>query len=628
MTRFLVILLLWAHVSEARWMSKKEAGSVIEKFNVSYDVKKNGAWSQVIDYSVRVQSEDAKTSASQFTIEYNSMTDKVDVLEAYTLNGKTRTDVEASAIEDRDKGEARDYDAMKVRSVVFPQVQIGSRLFIKYRMSTSKPIIEDRWSDVLTLGPGVWVEAFKLNIVSERPLFYDLSDPRGLVSVKQKDKMHLEASNKREIPGWVHAEKDAYFHPGGNTYLWISTEKDWPKFMSVVNSDFDKIQASGVPVKLAGWMKEAAKKKTPEEQILALMERMSRDFRYFGDWRRHNGGIVPRPLNEIEKSRYGDCKDLSSLLTAMLRAMKIPANVALIRRGDNPYGHEPDYALPAVNRFNHAIVQVKLADGKTFWLDPTNPVSSLKPFPDIAGRPAWILDPKGAYFDRTPPSTPDDFQHVHDYEYRFKSDDEVAVRVNATLKNLASHNIANELMLSSRSAVLSNTLDYFSEGLEVKSFKYVKEPKTGRAIADMPIVLDYDSGRVTFSAGKGSFFVIPDGFLNGPFYETEDRESDLKLSQEPYSFKGVRRLKDTRLVQEVPATCRVDSEWMTLERVVKSEGRDVLVSQQVDLKKPYIRKEEFRTPAFKRLQAETKRCFYRTGILVEPLKGSLSLNAQ
>jgi hypothetical protein len=614
-----LIFLATAPSAHARWMTTKEAGSVVEKFLVDVHVQKSGAWTEEVDYTVRVQAEDAKTSSSIFNIEYNSFTDKVDVLEAYTLNGGNKIPVDPSAIEDRDKGEARDYDAMKVRSVVFPQVEIGSRLHIKYRTTTQKPLLADRWSDEVSLFPSVFVENFRLHVQSERPLYFNVQDPMGVLKVKQPKPSEIEARNRKPLPGWVTGEKDPYFHPASTTQLWISTHKDWREFLSGLNQDFEKVQAAGVPARLQPWLKEVSAKKTTEEKILTLMEKMSHDFRYFGDWRRHNGGLVPRSLTEIEKSRYGDCKDLASLLTSMLRALKIPANVALVRRGENPWGTEPDYDLPAASRFNHAIVRVQL-EGKELFLDATNPVASLVPFPDISGRPAYILDPKGAFFTRLPPSTSKDFQHLHDFQYRFRGED-TEVRVSAELKKLAPYRIANELFMSPRSEVLTNTLEYFSEGQEVKSFHYIKEPQSGRALQDMKMALDYDSGRVTYNAGKGAFFVIPDGYLNAAFYETAERESDMKLGDEPFVFKGVRRLKDTRLAQDVPAPCRVDSDWMTLERTVAVEGHDVVISQSVDLKKAFIQKAEFRSPAFKKLQDESKRCFYRSGVLIEPIKG-------
>jgi hypothetical protein len=617
--KYLILILAISSTANARWLSLKESGSVVEKFNVEYEVFKNGAWNQTVEYVTRVQSEDAKANTSLFPIEYNAFTDTVEVLEAFTQNGKEKITVDPSAIEDRDKGESKDYDVQKVRSVVFPQVQIGSKLHIKYRIKTTKPLIEDRWSMQFSLGPGYYaIEKLSLKVKSEVPIFYVAQDRRDLVAIKQPTNKTLELKNIKLIPGWVHAEKDPVFHPGGNTEIFLSTHKEWPEFFTGLGAEYEKILNVALPKDMLEWTKQAAKKKTNPEKINFLMEKLSKDFRYFGDWRRHNGGFVPRPLLEISKSRYGDCKDLSALLTAMLRALKMEAQVALVRRGGNPWGIEPDYKLPGMNYFNHAVVHVQ--DGtKEYWLDPTNPVMSLKAYPDISGRPSWLLSGQGR-FVRLPEARPEEFEHNHEYEYHFKDIDTVKVRVKADLKDLAPFDLSNDLMLSPRTAVLSDTLEYFSEGQEIKSHSFIVEPKTDRLLKDMRVDLEYEAGRVTFSAGQASFWVIPDGFLQGAFYETEDRESDLQLSDQPYLFKGLRRLKDTKLVQEAPARCTIDSDWMAMDRQVMSEGRDVLIRQSVSLKKPFITRAEFKSPAFKKLQEDTKRCFYRSGILIEPFK--------
>ncbi len=601
--------------ANARWLSINEAPSVVLKLDMAFDVRKDGTYDQEVHYIIKVQSEDAKVNASIFTIDYNAATDKVEVIEAYTKNGGQKFVVEKSAIEDRDKGDSRDYDAMKVRSVVYPQVQVGSELHIKYRMKTEKPLLKDRWSTQFAFAPSVHVKKLRARVRSEVPLYVETRDYNKFLSVRHKGKM-VEITNKKTLPGWVHAEKDVYFHPMSGSEVWISTEKTWAPFMSEIEKDYERIINAGLPEKLRPWVTELNAKITAEEKIKLVLEKMSQSFRYFGDWRRHDGGYTPRAIAEIEASRYGDCKDLSALLVALLRAMKVDAHVALIRRGENPYGAEPDYNLPASNRFNHAIVRARVGE-QSYWLDPTNPVASLRPYPDISGRPAWVMSDKGGAFERLPEPTVVDFEHVHDYVYRFKTNDDVAVKVSAHWKKLAPYRVANELLLTSKSEVLSNTLDYFAEGAEVQKFDYKKEPSTGRTLKDMNIELEYTAGQVAYNAGKSMFWVIPDGVLEGPFYETAQRESDLRLAEMPFSFRGTRRLLATRLAQEAPPACKVESAWMDMERKVRSDGKDVVIEQRFDLKRPYITREEFRSPAFRKLQGETKRCFHRAGVLIQ-----------
>ncbi|HMN69741.1 MAG TPA: DUF3857 domain-containing protein, partial [Bdellovibrionales bacterium] len=83
----LALLALVSSVSHARWLPKSEAGTVFEKLHVGFDVVKDGGVTQTVEYLIRVQSEDAKPSASRIEIEYNAATDQVEILEAVTLNG-------------------------------------------------------------------------------------------------------------------------------------------------------------------------------------------------------------------------------------------------------------------------------------------------------------------------------------------------------------------------------------------------------------------------------------------------------------------------------------------------------------------------------------------------------------
>src|SRR5262245_59237056 len=102
----LVVFALLSQTTQARWLSIKDSPSVVQKLYMDFDVKKDGTWTQTVEYVTKVQSEDAKVHSSIFTIDYNSVTDKVEVLEAYTQNGSQKFNVPRSAMEDRDKGDS------------------------------------------------------------------------------------------------------------------------------------------------------------------------------------------------------------------------------------------------------------------------------------------------------------------------------------------------------------------------------------------------------------------------------------------------------------------------------------------------------------------------------------------
>ena len=80
-------------------------------------------------------------------------------------------------------------------------------------------------------------------------------------------------------------------------------------------------------------------------------------------------GFVPRDAALVCNRRYGDCKDMASILTAMLNTAGVPAYFTWIGTRDLPYtfSNEP---LPMVS--NHMICTINL-NGKFVFLDGTDP---------------------------------------------------------------------------------------------------------------------------------------------------------------------------------------------------------------------------------------------------------------
>jgi hypothetical protein len=79
------------------------------------------------------------------------------------------------------------------------------------------------------------------------------------------------------------------------------------------------------------------------------------------------GGFIPREADDVCKKRYGDCKDNSSLLVAMLRYKGIRVYYTWIGTRDIPYTYEE---VPTPLADNHMICTVEI-NGKYFYLDAT-----------------------------------------------------------------------------------------------------------------------------------------------------------------------------------------------------------------------------------------------------------------
>ena len=142
-----------------------------------------------------------------------------------------------------------------------------------------------------------------------------------------------------------------------------------------------------------------AGKKTVAEKEAAILGYLDREVRYtgieFGE-----AALIPHDPAETLAKKYGDCKDKSTLLAAMLRVAGIPAYVALLQ-AETRMDVQAD--LPGMGMFDHAIVYVP---GKTpLWIDATDNYARLGqlPMPD-QGRLALVASAETTALIKTPES--------------------------------------------------------------------------------------------------------------------------------------------------------------------------------------------------------------------------------
>jgi transglutaminase-like putative cysteine protease/predicted Zn-dependent protease len=134
------------------------------------------------------------------------------------------------------------------------------------------------------------------------------------------------------------------------------------------------------------------------ESIDRILARLGAEVRYTGV-ELGMGKIVPRPPAETLRRKFGDCKDKAVLLIALLRAVGIPAQVALLEAG--VHTPELEESLPGMGAFNHAIVVVP--GTPEIWIDPTDRYARAGELPaGDQGRLALIASPAADRLVRAP----------------------------------------------------------------------------------------------------------------------------------------------------------------------------------------------------------------------------------
>ena len=195
---------------------------------------------------------------------------------------------------------------------------------------------------------------------------------------------------KRE--GWLPPDDSA------SPQVAFSTGRTWGDVAAAYGDLVEKRLEGGLP---AAMKAAVVAGDPPERAAQRALDWISSRVRYTG-LELGEAAIVPALPAESLARGYGDCKDLSLLLVAALRAGGHPATLALVRsRWD-----ELSPTLPGIGEFDHAIVYV--GGARPFFVDATDPDVPVGELPlTVQGRRALVAARGEKGLTVTPEAGPD-----------------------------------------------------------------------------------------------------------------------------------------------------------------------------------------------------------------------------
>ncbi len=279
----------------------------------------------------------------------------------------------------------------KQTSLAFPNLRVGSTIVYTLRERYAGIPSATQFHYVLGLQPrAVRQERFRAEFSADRPMVWrtEAMDAYRVEATPDARRITVELKATPYYYAYVNESDKGYLRQSPR--LEIASSAALQDHFGPFAARYNAILAAALPDGAAKAV-AAQQGKRPAQAVAGLMRHIHERYRYLGDWRSSERGQIPFALDEIERRGYGDCKDLSVLLTAMLRAAGIAAEPALVTRGTVA----PSVLLPGLSAPNHAIVRAQV-QGETWWLDPTNPV--FVPgftMPDIQQRWAFVMDGQG-----------------------------------------------------------------------------------------------------------------------------------------------------------------------------------------------------------------------------------------
>ena len=194
---------------------------------------------------------------------------------------------------------------------------------------------------------------------------------------------------------WFAPEEFSFFKTNGSNHSWQTFGK-W---------QYGLLQGRDIlPEEFTAKLQKLTADCTTDRQKVEQVYRLLRKTTRYVSIQLGLGGWQPSTAAYVYKTGIGDCKALTNYMKSMLAAVGIPSTYVIIHTKKRHLHRD----FVSINQFNHVILQVKLHEGDTLWLECTNPALPLGYLhEDIAGHDCLLITEHGGEL-ATVPEYPED----------------------------------------------------------------------------------------------------------------------------------------------------------------------------------------------------------------------------
>ncbi|MCK9199721.1 MAG: DUF3857 domain-containing protein [Gallionella sp.] len=260
------------------------------------------------------------------------------------------------------------YDGTMTAMLVLDDLRVGDRVEFAYSIKGMNPVFDGKFVQIDWMASGrgpTRLSRYRLLAPEGRTIKYRVG-PDVTVKETVRDGMRETEFLRLSAP---QIRGDQYTPASSflDEQISLSEFPDW----QAISRWGEKLNADELS-KPSPLVKETLQKigateaRTAAEKLQLALDFVQNQIRYFGTEIGENSHRPSSP-DKVIKQRFGDCKDKTLLLIAMLKELGIAAAPVLVStrlRNDL----EPAFSSPLL--FNHVIARVEL-DGQVYWLDGT-----------------------------------------------------------------------------------------------------------------------------------------------------------------------------------------------------------------------------------------------------------------
>ncbi len=393
--------------------------------------------------------------------------------------------------------------------------------------------------------------------------------------------------------------------------FFISNASSWAQLNKIVSDQYEAIIRQPLPTQFVAAINKAKNLNDSKAKIESIAKTLQHLVTYSGDWRTVRGQFFPVGHSALVKNGRGDCKDYATSMTTILRNLGFTAYVAISFRRNPMYAQKLIRDMSATANlayFNHAIVWAKDSAGKTWWIDPTNPMVIADVLSqDLLGNFALVLDGKSNSIQQLPEKNGEMEKLTVVQSITARADNSVEVSSLMTLNAPVYNTLAmidRQYGPESMKRVLSALINPMSKA----NLDY-KEATTKESV-QYSINLNATDWIVT--QGKSKTIFVSHPALLSFMHKAENPEWDFG---EEGLIEYTTTLKDQVAVDPIDHECIGRSKWLDFDRVVTVRGKDTEIQDRVVTKKRFVSVDEFKSDDFTSIASGAQDCARRGSIL-------------
>jgi hypothetical protein len=599
--RITLLIILYLNIlptAYARSVTKEDLGYEYLEKNDKIYVNKDGSHIIETYAKVKIINENGRDLVAGFFLDYNSGIEKLELITAKTINDKHSYPVQASNIEDKPiASNTLGFDKINRLRVAFSQLKVGSIVEFSYKNTVSASLAK-HFSKTLVFGQNTYENKYTCSIVSELKLNLEKNRLNKNISVKEQ---YINGLHKIEIKS-LRPQCYGNINEQGLTlalsdfpWLKLASTDNWSEFGQPLAQNYARVLKQELPPLYRKIHQSAMQQNTVDAKINAVSSALNENIKYLGDWRTNEGKFFPRNLQLVNDTEFADCKDYSTAMVAILRAMGIKADVALVMRGQ--ILEEPSPKLPSLDNFNHAIV--KVIDGeRVLWVDPTNPNSLVGiNREDISYRHTLVLNEQHPKLEFIPASTPEQDQIFKIIDITLNQDNTVDLNAKVQLNGLAATPFTGALLSVTKEniehAILTNIAtipeDVLAYSIQLPDLnsRIVKNINFEAKIREKLTTIKTTSGKAyRVQSSSGEIYAIA---LDAVGNLSLGAPSQIKSS---YIIHGFKQQLNKNLDLEI------DTQWFNYKRTATLENDDLRIDFTYVNKVYTIYNEEFKSQEY------------------------------